>query len=333
MSVNLKAKMTGEGGRKRKRSVDDLREGEERTTKTTKLSPNHNRKSEKIVSDFDLMIERRKKERKRRQTKGDEMNRSEETVRKTIRSMMEAVEKDRELNRQGKPTIVVLQELDCCRNILKNAGMREAVIELGMFKALAEWLAPLPSGCLPQFNIRETILKHLNDFRYIDASSLKDSGLARALVYLLSHPRETVANKELCSRLVNCCLCPDTNHSTTFAELTKEEKHDIFHEPPQKMSKVDAERSFSDALSAPKRQELVERSMETSRARVPIPSRKDYVVRPKRAVVDKCETGKTEKKNKNEAILKRMRSNWKLHQAKFASRKSCPVSVNGKSIL
>ncbi|CAB1347445.1 unnamed protein product [Coregonus sp. 'balchen'] len=213
-----------------------------------------------FMSDFDVMLARKKAQsgkRRRNRDGGTFISDADDVVSAMITKMTEAAEEDRTLNAQKKPALKKLTLLPT-----------ETFIDSGVMSAIKEWIGPLPDKSLPALKIREDLLKILQELPSVSQETLKHSGIGRAVMFLYKHPKESRPNKDLALKLIispkrwrgprNRMSSPRSNsggqtpHRDLEKVLTGEEK---------------ALRPGDPGFCA--------------RARVPMPSNKDYVVRPK----------------------------------------------------
>ncbi|XP_011402722.1 PREDICTED: protein IWS1 homolog [Amphimedon queenslandica] len=239
------------------------------------------------VYDFDVMMQRRKEAmaRARRKKKNDSDSTAyDDQILVMIRHMKEAAEEDRRSNLQQKAATKKLQFLPTVIAHLKKSEFLNALIECGICSALADWLKPLPDHSLPHQKIRENILDALKLFPLLDGHILKTSGLGKAIMLLYRHPKEIKKNREKAGKLINKWARPVFGLTDDFKGLSRDEREerDWAH-----LSQAARRRLSSDSReSDPSRQDELEALKPgdkgwVGRARVPLPSNKDYVVRPK----------------------------------------------------
>lgn len=292
---------------------------------------------EDFVSDFDLMLERKKAEmaRTRRKRKdGELLNDSDDIIEDMIKRMKEAAEADRELNKQKKPAVKVLCMLPLVKRNLMKVELHPAMIDGGILSAITEWLAPLPDKSLPHLEVRESLLKQLLEFAQISTEGLKMSGLGKAVMYLFKHPRETRTNKEMANRLINEWARPIFSHTADYRGLSKEEREQRDIEQLPKKRRISLEggatphRDIGKALSG---EEKVLRPGDPGyvyRARVPQLSNRDYVIRPKWNVEEKMHI--SSKKKGSTKLDKYMRQGKKGKGQTFQS--AVKISIEGRNM-
>ncbi|KAG7257477.1 hypothetical protein CRUP_024093 [Coryphaenoides rupestris] len=177
--------------------------------------------------------------------------------------------------------------------------LKETFIDSGVMTAIKEWIGPLPDKSLPALRIREELLKILQELPSVSQETLKHSGIGRAVMFLYKHPKESRPNKDLALKLISdspgfcspplrrVVSAPSLVLTSNYKGMTREERQqrDWTKQMPQR-------RRLSSGGQTPRRdlekqltgEEKALRPGEPgfcARARVPMPSNKDYVVRPK----------------------------------------------------
>ncbi|XP_014912697.1 protein IWS1 homolog isoform X4 [Poecilia latipinna] len=243
-----------------------------------------------FMSDFDIMLAKRKamNSRKRRHRDGGTfISDADDVVSAMIIKMNEAAEEDRTLNSQKKPALKKLTLLPQVVMHLKKQDLKETFIDSGVMSAIKEWISPLPDKSLPALRIREELLRILQELPNVSQETLKHSGIGRAVMFLYKHPKESRANKDLALKLINEWSRPIFGLTSNYKGMTREERQqrDLDQQTPQR-------RRLSSGGQTPRRdleKQLTgeEKALRPgdpgfcARARVPMPSNKDYVVRPK----------------------------------------------------
>ncbi|XP_061682577.1 protein IWS1 homolog isoform X6 [Syngnathoides biaculeatus] len=243
-----------------------------------------------FMSDFDIMLARKKAmsgKRRRHRDGGTFISDADDVVSAMVTKMNEAAEEDRTLNSAKKPALKKLTLLPQVVMHLKKQDLKETFIDSGVMSAIKEWISPLPDKSLPALRIREELLRILQELPSVCQETLKHSGIGRAVMFLYKHPKESRSNKDLALKLINEWSRPIFGLTSNYKGMTREERQqrDLDQQMPQR-------RRLSSAGQTPRRdleKQLTgeEKALRPgdpgfcARARVPMPSNKDYVVRPK----------------------------------------------------
>ncbi|XP_035010613.2 protein IWS1 homolog isoform X1 [Hippoglossus stenolepis] len=262
-----------------------------------------------FMSDFDIMLARRKamnSKKRRHRDGGTFISDADDVVSAMISKMTEAAEEDRTLNSQKKPALKKLTLLPQVVMHLKKQDLKETFIDSGVMSAIKEWISPLPDKSLPALRIREELLRILQELPSVSQETLKHSGIGRSVMFLYKHPKESRSNKDLALKLINEWSRPIFGLTSNYKGMTREERQqrDLDQQmpqrrrlsQPQKVERAEEPDVFSPPISSggqtPRRdleKQLTgeEKALRPgdpgfcARARVPMPSNKDYVVRPK----------------------------------------------------
>ncbi|RCN48086.1 IWS1 protein [Ancylostoma caninum] len=280
--------------------------------------------------DFDVMLREKKAERRKKRRKRDTgidiINDDDGIIAHMVSAMKNAAKDDRHSNTERKPALKKRKMLSDVKMMLLRMDMLEAMIDGGMMSAVSEWLAPLPDKSLPALEIRTELLKILQGFGRLDQGVLKQSGLGRAVMLLYKHPRETKENKAMAAHIIREWSRPIFQLDTDFRSVSREERvqRDLDHMSSVKKRKMSGEAGPSEQSSTPKEPEKV-----INRARVPRPSTKDYVVRPKSNVEGEF---KGERKGRAFARLDKAQRDFMERTKRMKVKRAVGVSLEGRNM-
>ncbi|XP_032887322.1 protein IWS1 homolog isoform X2 [Amblyraja radiata] len=309
-----------------------------------------------FVSDFEMMLQKKKDQNRRRRRNRDGgtfISDADDVVSAMITKMNEAAEEDRQLNGQKKPALKKLTLLPTVVMHLKKQDLKDTFIDSGVMSAIKEWLTPLPDKSLPHLKIRQELLKILQELPSVSQETLKHSGIGRCVMYLYKHPKENRFNKELAGKLINEWSRPIFGLTSNYKGMTREEREqrDLDQMPTRRrLSRyeesddneadafsIDQGRYPSSGGQTPRRdldkvltgEEKALRPGDPgfcTRARVPLPSNRDYVVRPKWNVEIEASRGAVKKTlNRLDKQMRRFQDIKKMTK----SSRAVKISIEG----
>nr|XP_039272782.1 LOW QUALITY PROTEIN: protein IWS1 homolog [Styela clava] len=263
------------------------------------------------MSDFDIMLARKKEEnrsKRRRKDGGTFISDADDIINAMLTKMKEAAEADREANQKRKPA---LKKLTMLNTVIMHLKKQTAFVDNGVIAAIADWLSLLPDRSLPHITIRSELLKVLHDLPRHVKETLKHSGIGKSVMILFKHPKEIRFNRESAGRLINKWSRPIFGLNENFKSMSREEREqrDLEQMPQAKRRRLSSGVAKNQTEDGRPENELGQlRPGEVGfvmRARVPMPSTKDYVVRPKWNVE---QGGGLDDEEESAALSKRRRS-------------------------
>ncbi|GAU96956.1 hypothetical protein RvY_08320 [Ramazzottius varieornatus] len=312
------------------------------------------------LTDFDLMMLKKSEERRqtyRRRKRGDTefINDQDDVIQAMIAEMKKAADADRKANQRNECAFSKLTMLPKVVNSLQKQDLQTAFLDCGILSALADWLAPLPDGNLTHLKIRESVLKLLGDMTTVSPEQLKNSGIGKAVMLLFKHPKEMKENRAKAGKLIQEWSRPIFGTSANYRSMTREEREerdmDLMSENRRKSagrsSTVDNDEEEDDedeegnptpkrkrkAKSNPEGEDEVDVNKDIPRARVPQPSMKDYVIRPKSNLMMEATEGTNRRGSakKDNRFEKRIRG-IKEQQRTAKGLKGASVSLEGRKM-
>lgn len=270
-------------GTKRKKRDDKVTDEEDEDEDDEDRKPTRN-----TVYDFDIMMAKKKEEnsRRRKRKNYDIINDNDDIIAEMINQMRDAVELDCEANKNRQAATRKLKMLPFVVNQLRKVDLRDAFLDSDILSAITEWLTPLPDKSLPHLNIRESLLKILQDFHLYDVDRIRGSGIGKAVMYLYKHPKETRENKIKAKELISSWSRPIFQLDSNFDAISREEREQRDLELMNKQNRL--------VKKAPDQKKTEETPLKPGdkgwipRARVPAPSMKDYVIRPASKVAEEA---------------------------------------------
>ncbi|CAJ0918520.1 unnamed protein product, partial [Mesorhabditis belari] len=243
--------------------------------------PSKSTENNNCAWDFDLMMERKKKERARRRffPTCEVINDNDDKIVKLVDAMKLAAQNDRQSYEMKVPALKKLKLLPKVKEMLLKSELFDALIDNGMIAVLADWMSLLPDNTLPSLDIRTTILKLLQQYD-LEQETLRCSGMGKEVMAISKHPKESAENKRLAQKLIHKWARPIFGLPTSYASLTRDERRQIDYDHMMAIQKRGEKRlaeepHFDDSELKQDTEEL------HLRARVPKISHTTYFIRPK----------------------------------------------------
>eukprot|EP00127_Corallochytrium_limacisporum_P003714 Clim_evm46s152 gene=Clim_evmTU46s152 len=250
-----------------------------------------------------------KKPGKRRRNADDEdlITDRDDEAKDFVRDMYNAVKEDEDETRAKRPALAKWRMLPQLKKIMGAEEMQRICVDEGILHAMRLWLELLPDKSLPSLDVRRTILEILQKVE-LSPPELKESGIGKAIMVLLKHPKETKANKRICKLLVRNWSQQIFRIKTEFNQLEQHERDEMEN---AMAGQVRARRqsqfgsrgdklNFDANAGASKEEEDLDPN--SKRARILPRAQLDYVIRPRQKILPEEELGVSPKKKGEGAI-------------------------------
>jgi len=282
----------------------------------------------RLMSDFDMMMEKKRSEQRKKRKKKDIdlINDNDDAIARLIADMRVAAREDRDLNEARAPAIKKIAMMPNVMAQLRKADLQMAFVEANVLSVMTDWLAPMPDKSLPSLKIRQELLKLLLNLRIDDQSRLKESGIGKAVMYLYKHPKEHRSNKELAGKIVANWSRPIFNKSSDYKDFDREDRK----RRDQTMGYVGGKNAKE---VEPEESEEGLRPGDpgwVGRARVPMPSGRDYVKRP--AWQTDADLSKSNRKKEMSKLDRHMRNFADGKRMAMSNRKAVDMSLEGRKM-
>ncbi|KAL9963947.1 hypothetical protein ACROYT_G027510 [Oculina patagonica] len=276
---------------------------------------------------------------RRKRKNVDIISDSDDAIAGMITQMKEAAEEDRMLNGAKQAATKKLRMLPSVLRHLHKADLQMTFLDLGVLNVLKEWLSPLPDGSLPHLQIREGLLKVLAEFPPMDARALKMSGIGKAVMYLCRHPKENRENKKIAGKLINDWARPIFGVTSNFKSLSREEREERDYQNMSKKRRLSSQdsdggktpKSIDSALQSEKKAVRPGDKGFVMRARVPMPSNKDYVVRPQNTT-ERTDFNRKPQKSMDRFEKQKRKFEEKKKLLNRGSQRAVEISIEGRKM-
>ncbi|XP_035794732.1 protein IWS1 homolog A-like [Anopheles albimanus] len=246
--------------------------------------------SGEFVSDFNAMLARKQQERK----KAVQSAIPRVDVPQLLGRMIDAAIEDQKLLHTGQLATRKLLLLESAMSMLMKKGLHQLYLEHGLLSVLAQWLSPSSTGHPPPYQIREAILKVLQLYNCIRTSHLKQSGLGEQIYRIARDRQELRKNRDLAQALVTKWARDLFAISDDYRSMNRAERieHDMQAVPDPLKRKWKEQHTTDCTVKTPwvrlsdapfvtdNRRKSPSPAVTTLRARVPMVSTKEYVIRP-----------------------------------------------------
>jgi transcription factor SPN1 len=176
----------------------------------------------KPMSEVDELLEKMKrKEIKSTRTHDEKLA----SLLKLLDEMTACAERDVAAVLRKAPAVNKIMHIDEFVEALSKADLQTLFVGNGALVTIKSWLSPLPDGSLPSLKVREQLLRMLLILP-VEREDLTESKVGHIVMFLLKHPEETRANRELCEQIVERWSRPIFERASDYSRMPAPDTYD-----------------------------------------------------------------------------------------------------------
>lgn len=125
-----------------------------------------------------------------------------EKIYKLKDTMIEALQKDKQSNKDKRPALNRLKLVDSISSQLLNKNIQKDLLEYNILEVIKEWLEPMSDGTLPNIKIRKSILEVLMNLPVNKAQLFRSNGIGKIVNFYNKNKEENNEVRALARELV-----------------------------------------------------------------------------------------------------------------------------------
>lgn len=282
---------------------------------------------------FELVMEKRKKamQRKRKKVDSEDISNATGTFEavKSLKDVMRTAwemdekhltEQKKKPSHMKKPALAKLSKLDYVVTELRKDSMREDLVDQNIFDEISHWLMLGERAALPHVLIRNKLVTIVHaSFMDADLHFIKSSKIGQVLNMLKQHPLETRENKKKIALVLNAWARMVFGSRADASSASAEDR--MAHAAATTNKSMRQRRPSQETAD----EEPVRRPGEQGfvmRARVPMAAARDYTKRPepKQAVLDKIGDDLEKLQGTRKAYIKKAAGSFDLMARKLKDK-------------
>lgn len=141
-----------------------------------------------------------KSDKKKKNEQDDDQN--NEKVLSIKAAMITQLEQDYESNKNNRPALQRLKNLDELEKLLKSNALQKPLLENGILDVIKQYLEPLPDNTLPNIKIKKAMLEVLDYLPVKRKHILNSNGIGKIVNFYSKNVRESDDVRCLATNLV-----------------------------------------------------------------------------------------------------------------------------------